>query len=170
MPRRLAPLELATTRNSRARDSRRNLRPCLPSLAASLTLTASVRVCAFGPEGNWPSFFMLFSHASRHSFHLSFKVLVRYRTLDMFRLGRSALPYSVGDSGPTYSLFGCLRVFAYGAVALFGCLFQGNSAIRVETLPTHISVPFRGGFRSAWADFTRRYYRHRVCFLFLRLP
>lgn len=170
MLRRLMPLELATTRNSRARDSRRNPRPCLPVLAASLALTASVRVCAFGPGGNWPSFFMLFSHASRHSFHLSFEVLVRYRPLDMFRLGRSALPYSAGDSGPTYSLFGCLRVFAYGAVALFGCLFQGDSAIRVEALPTHISAPFPGGFRSAFAAFTRRYSRYRVCFLFHRLP
>lgn len=134
-PRRLIPLQLATTPSSPARDSRRNPQRCSAGLAASLAMAASIGFRAFTLRGDWPTCFMLFSQASRPSFHLSLKLLVRYRTPDVFRLGRSALPFSAGNSGPTYSVSGCQRVFAYGAVALFGCLFQGNSARHVEALP-----------------------------------
>lgn len=135
LPQRLLPLQLATTPNSPARDSRRNPQRCLAVLAASLAMAASIGFRAFTLRGDWPTCFMLFSQASRPSFHLSLKLLVRYRTPDVFRLGRSALPFSAGNSGPTYSVSGCQRVFAYGAVALFGFLFQGNSAGHVEALP-----------------------------------
>lgn len=135
VPRRLAPLELATTRDSPASDSGLIRRHCSAGFAASLALAASAGFCAFMPTGNLQACFRLFSHLSRGSFHLSLEVLVRYRTPDVFRLGRSALPCSGGNSGPSYSLSGCQHVFAYGTVALFGCLFQENSAGRVEALP-----------------------------------
>lgn len=54
-------------------------------------------------QANLPSGFRLFSQPSRVSFQFSFGLLVHYRTRDMFRLGRSVLPYSVGNSGPAYS-------------------------------------------------------------------
>lgn len=144
VPQRLAPLRLATTPNSPARDSRRNPQRCSAGLAVSLAMTASTGFRAFTLRGNLPTCFMLFSQASRPTFHLSLKLLVRYRTPDVFRLGRSALPFSAGNSGPTYSFSGCHRVFAYGAVALFGCLFQGNSAGHVEALPAPHVDPVSG--------------------------
>lgn len=133
-PQRLEPLKLATTRDSPARDSGRNLRHCSAGFAVSLALTAYAGFRAFMPKGNWQACFRLFSQTSRPSFRLSFRVLVHYRIPDVFRLGRSALPSWAGNSGPTYSFSGCQRVFAYGTVALFGCLFQENSARRVEAL------------------------------------
>lgn len=60
---------------------------------------------------------------------------MRYRTPDVFRLGRSVLPYSAGNSGPTYSFTDHLRTFDYGTVALFGPLFQAGSSRYVEVLP-----------------------------------
>lgn len=59
---------------------------------------------------------------------------MRYRTPDVFRLGRSALPYSAGNSGPTYSVSVNQRVFTYGPIALLGEPFQAASAARVEVL------------------------------------
>lgn len=107
----------------------------------SLAVTPSAGIRAFTPKGNLQTGFRLFSHRSRGSFRLSFRVLVRYRTLDVFRLGRPALPCSAGNSGPAYSISVHPRVFGYGAVTLFGCLFQGASPARVETL-TAPHLPF----------------------------
>jgi len=137
VPRPLTRLELATTRDSPARDSGRNPQRCLTGLAVTLAFTASTCVHAFPLRGNLQACFGRFSHPSRDSFQLSFKVLVRYRTPDVFRLGRSALPYWAGNSDPTYSFPDNRRDFTYGAVALFGYLFQGDSARHVGVL----SVP-----------------------------
>lgn len=106
----------------------------------SLAVVPYAGICAFTPKGNLQTGFRLFSHRSRGSFRLSFRVLVRYRTLDVFRLGRPALPCSAGNSGPAYSISVHPRVFGYGAVTLFGCLFQGASPARVGTLTApHLS-------------------------------
>ena len=127
-PRPLMRLELATTRGSPASDSRLNRRRCSSALGSSLALDPSHGLCAFPPAGDWQTGFRLFSRPYRDSFHLSLGVLVRYRTPHVFRLGRFALPYSDGNSSPPYSSSGNRHAFAYGAVTLFGCLFQGNSA------------------------------------------
>lgn len=110
----------------------------------SLAFPPSDGVCAFPLGGNLQTRFRLFSHPFRDTFHLSFKLLVRYRSPDMFRFGRSGLPPSVGISSPAYSVYGNHHVFAYGTVVLFGYLFQGNSAIRVEVLPSpHVDTVSR---------------------------
>lgn len=91
-------------------------------------------------RGDSPACFRLFSQLLRAPFQFSFRLLVHYRTLDMFRLGWSVHPYSTGNSGPVYSVPGNQHIFAYGAVALFGLLFQASSARCVEVLPVpHLS-------------------------------
>ena len=117
-------------------------------LGSSLAIDPSRGLCAFPPAGDWQTGFRLFSRPYRDSFHLSLGVLVRYRTPHVFRLGRFALPYSDGNSSPPYSVSGHRHVFAYGAVTLFGCLFQGNSARHATAwCRRHMSPRFRVGIR-----------------------
>lgn len=109
----------------------------------------SPRVRAFTPRGNWTTCFKLFSQPLRAPFQLSLRVLVRYRPHHVFRLGGSAPPYSVGNSGPTYSFTANQHILAYGAVALFGLLFQASSAGCVEVLAVP-HVPPVSRRNSAW--------------------
>jgi len=105
-------------------------------------------------RGNLPTCFRLFSHASRHSFRLSFRLLLHYRTPDVFRLGRFALPYWAGSFDPTYSISDDQRIFAYGTVTLFSVLFQRASAQCVEVLcRRHIYPYFRRGIRLGLCPF-----------------
>lgn len=86
-------LRLATTLDSPARDSRRNPQRRSAGLATSLAMVASPGIHTFSLRGNLQARFGLFSHRSRGSFQLSLRLLVHYRTPDIFRLGRSALPF-----------------------------------------------------------------------------
>lgn len=128
-------LRLATTRDSPARDSRRNPQRRSAVLVTSLTMVTSYGIHTFSLRGELQARFGLFSRRSRGSFQLSLRLLVHYRTPDIFRLRRSALLYSVGNPGPAYSSSGRPQGFAYGAVTLFRCPFQETSASLVGSLP-----------------------------------
>lgn len=114
-----------------------------------LAVVPSSRVRAFTLRGNLTTCFRLFSQPLRAPFQLSFRVLVRYRTHHVFRLGGSAPPYWVGNSGPAYSFPASQRTLAYGAVALFRLLFQASSAVYVEALAVP-HLPSLSGRNSAW--------------------
>ena len=97
-------LKLAATANSPARVSRRTARPRSPGLVLprrrgflrpGSTLSSRARL---SPPG-----FRLFSHPFRGSFQLSLTVLVRYRSRDVFSLGRWCLPTSRAKTKARYS-------------------------------------------------------------------
>lgn len=142
-PRPLTRLELATTQDSPARDSRRNPQRRSPGLATSLALIASTRVCAYPLRGNLPTCFGLFSHLYRGPFQFSFRVLVHYRPPDVFRLGMSASHLRL-EIPVQLTLF-----TATGVCSPTGpspSLAASSKAIRLYTLryyPLHISAPFR---------------------------
>ena len=75
-------------------------------------------------------FQILFHSAHSGSFHLSLTVLVHYRSLRVFSLGRwaSRIPTELACSVVLRNTGWSLFVFAYGTVTLYGLPFQYSSA------------------------------------------
>ena len=97
----------------------------------------------------------------RSTFHLSLTVLVHYRSLVVFSLGRWSSRFPTRFHLPRRTLRRRSPFdFAYGAFTLFGRLFQWRSAINrfCNSL-----------WRLGWSPFARRYLGNRSCFLFLRV-
>ena len=84
-----------------------------------------------------PPGFRLFSPPFRGAFQLSLTVLVRYRSRDVFSLGSWCLPTSHGKTKPWYSGTPALPLpgYAYGAVTLYGGVFQPTSASPARERP-----------------------------------
>jgi hypothetical protein len=67
------------------------------------------------------------------AFQRSLTLLVRYRSRDVFSLGRRCRPYSRGNSNPRYSGTGARRTGPrYGVVTLYHAPFQGTSRGRSD--------------------------------------
>ena len=70
---------------------------------------------------------------SEGTFQRSLTLLVRYRSRDVFSLGRRCLPYSRGNSNPRYSGTDSRRTGPhYGVVTLCHAPFQGTSCGRSD--------------------------------------
>jgi hypothetical protein len=94
---------------------------------------------AFTPVQSVTRWFHVFAPPVRGTFQLSLTLLLCYRFLGVFRVRGSCPRSSDGISNPPYSL---LRHhpchFNYGAITLYGALFQGTSFLdsRVDPGPT----------------------------------
>lgn len=108
----LTGLRLATRADSPARVSRRNPRARSGRIAGFVAVPASPSIRSFGPWSVSATVFRRFSQPVRVSFHLSLKLLLRYRPRRVFRFGRVALPSSRGNSGPRYSCSGQPRMIS----------------------------------------------------------
>ena len=83
--------------------------------------------------------FHVFSPPVRGAFQLSLTLLLCYRFLGVFRVRGSCPRSSGGISNPPYSvLWHHPRPCHYGAITLYGALFQGTSCLdgRVDPGPT----------------------------------
>lgn len=113
--------------------------------------------------------FRRFSQSVRISFHLSLRLLLRYRPRRVFRFGRVALPYSRGNSGPRYSVPDRPRTLS--STGLSPCIAVLSRRIRlfVQGSASGTTSPgaFARGFGSTCSGFGRPYFRNHVCFLFL---
>ena len=126
----LEGLRLATAIHSPARFSKRTARPwtlflVLPSREGFLRNS-----CLWGRAILSLPGFRLFSPPAKGAFQLSLTVLVRYRSWDVFRVGRPMPPRFPRDIQPTV-----LRdtpktqvSYAYGTFTLYGAPFQATSA------------------------------------------
>lgn len=109
---------------------------------------------------------------SRGAFHLSLTVLVHYRSLWVFSLGRwsSLIPAGFHVPRGTWDPPCTASLFAYRAFTFCGGAFQPPSAKFRSTftgVPQPRKVfPLRG---LGCPLFARRYYGDRFCFLFLRV-
>lgn len=139
---RLDPLELATYRGSPASDSRLNLRHC--SAGAGLSSRSSLKPASALSRRRATS------RQVSGSFHTAHAVLFDFPSEYWYAIG----PWTCLDLGgqrsrvrpeiPVRSTRFTVRrrVFGYGAVTLFGCLFQGTSPARVAALTTAPHLPF----------------------------
>ena len=94
---------------------------------------------AFTPVQSVTRWFHVFSPPVRGAFQLSLTLLICYRFLGVFRVRGSCPRSSRGISNPRYSVLRHHpRRFYYGAITLFGALFQGTSFPdgRVDPGPT----------------------------------
>lgn len=94
---------------------------------------------AFTPVQSVTRWFHVFAPPVRGTFQLSLTLLLCYRFLGVFRVRGSCPRSSGGISNPPYSvLWHHPRHFNYGAITLYGALFQGTSCLdgRVDPGPT----------------------------------
>jgi hypothetical protein len=94
---------------------------------------------AFTPVQSVTRWFHVFSPPVRGAFQLSLTLLLCYRSRGVFRVRGSCPRSSDGISNPPYSVLRHHpRPFKYGAITLFGALFQGTSYLdgRVDPGPT----------------------------------
>lgn len=163
--------ELATTENSLARVSGRNPRRLSPPVGLPLrcVLSGGSAIARRGATDR---------HVSG-SFHRPPGLLFNFRSnywcaigLGTY-LGLGSLRSHVRPQIPMRPTLHCgstHRAFAYGAVTLFGVPFQAASATPGEVSRTTSPTSYEVGFSLACARFARRYYGHRICFLFLPVP
>lgn len=113
--------------------------------------------------------FRRFSQSVRISFHLSLRLLLRYRPRRVFRFGRVALPFSRGNSDPRYSVPDRPRTLS--STGLSPCIAVLSRRIRlfVQGSASGTTSPgaFARGFGSTCSGFGRPYFRNHICFLFL---
>lgn len=162
-------LRLATTRDSPARDSRRNPQRRSAGFAISLALIASFGIHTYSLRGELQARFGLFSRRSRGSFQLSLRLLVHYRTPDIFRLGRSALPIQPEIPVRLTRFPAGLKGSPTGLSPSLALHFRRLRLYLLGLYRRHISCSFLTRFSLASTRFTRRYCGHHGCFLFLRL-
>ena len=94
---------------------------------------------AFTPVQSVTRWFHVFSPPVRGAFQLSLTLLLCYRSRGVFRVRGPCPRSSGGISNPPYSVLRHHpRPFYYGAITLFGALFQGTSFLngRVDPGPT----------------------------------
>jgi hypothetical protein len=94
---------------------------------------------AFTPVQSVTRWFHVFSPPVRGAFQLSLTLLLCYRSRGVFRVRGSCPRSSGGISNPPYSvLWHHPRPYHYGAITLYGALFQGTSCLdgRVDPGPT----------------------------------
>ena len=102
-------------------------------------LPALRQIVAFTPVQSVTRWFHVFSPPVRGAFQLSLTLLLCYRSRGVFRVRGSCPRSSDGISNPPYSLlWHHPRHFDYGAITLYGALFQGTSFLdgRVDPGPT----------------------------------
>jgi hypothetical protein len=94
---------------------------------------------AFTPVQSVTRWFHVFSPPVRGAFQLSLTLLLCYRFLGVFRVRGSCPRSSDGISNPPYSVLRHHpRHFDYGAITLYGAVFQRTSSLdgRVDPGPT----------------------------------
>jgi hypothetical protein len=114
---------------------------------------------AFTPVQSVTRWFHVFSPPVRGAFQLSLTLLLCYRFLGVFRVRGSCPRSSDGISNPPYSLlWHHPRPCHYGAITLYGALFQGTSCLdgRVDPGPTS-PCGFPHGFGLPCSVFDRLY-------------
>ena len=96
-----------------------------------------------------------FHSLSQGSFHLSFTVLVRYRSLSSIQPQQMVLLYSdrVSPAPPYSNNF--YIIFTYGTITLYGLIFQ-KILLMIQKL-------------QGCSAFARHYQRNNYCYLFLRV-
>ena len=120
--------------------------------------------------GEW--FQGLFHSSVRGSFHLSFTVLVHYRSLGSIQPYRMVpadsrrIPRAPRYSGYYYQWY----TYLYGAITLYGLTFQtGSSSYTSQISQSYNPTQRRNVSGLGCSAFARHYQRNHNCFLFLRV-
>lgn len=158
-------LSLATTKNSLARVSRRTIKPQSILLILIRYQIFFQKTSSF--KGNiWLSLsgFRYFSPPNRGTFQLSFTVLLRYRSWDVFRIRSRCLPHSNLISNRSYSRTKTQTTtqYIYGTITLYGRKFQNTSIyilwpVGLSLRTPHLHIYYYTEFSLFYVVFARRY-------------